>query len=87
MGWGTIISGTHGQFEERKAALLKIYKKFGMGGFTFAQAMGVLTKREKKLINFLWLKNRNMIERAGYDGKERLWKLKLALIMYLTEEN
>ena len=88
IGWGTIISGTHGQFAERKMALTKIYKKFGREGFTFAQAIKILTSREKKLVNFLWLKNRNMIEQAGWspDGKNHLWKLKSALVMYLTEE-
>ena len=88
MGWGTVIFGSHANFEEKKAALKKIYMKFGYESFTLPQAMKLLTKHEKKLINFNALKHRNAIVQAGWapGGKLHLWKLTPSMILLCTED-
>jgi len=88
VGYGTLIFGTRANFEEKRLAIRKIYKKFGYDGFTLPQAMKLLTKHERTLINFNALKHRNAIEQAGWapGGKIHLWKLTMSMILLCTEE-
>jgi hypothetical protein len=87
MGYGTVVFGTRANFEEKRAAIKKIYQKYGMGSWTIKDVHKLWTKRERSLINMNYLKNRNMIEECGWapGGKIHLWKLTMNMVLMCTE--
>lgn len=79
MGYGTIITSSFGNRDEKITIIRKIWKTYGRKGFISSQLTDILTEDELRLTNMNRWKHANLVAHAGWDkvkGKpHRLWKL------------